>query len=343
MTRGIVRVATALAASSDGQRRVRAFDEDEFTLAAAAIEVLAADHALPAETSVLRFGTAATIPAGSLRGATGLAVPDDPAPPVRFSEALGAAGAASGPQIVLGVCVDLSGGVGVPPPGEGGFAVWVDELPAGRPGLLEADFSPEPGEELSALFGRAVKAAAHDPSAWPGTWAAPVGDGARPRGPPPTGAPPPPRVSEGAYVPLPSYQDGVTSRWRFEGERCARCGTITFPARGRCRRCRAEESLGTVRLPRHGLRVAALTWIGPGGQPTEFDDQVAATGPYGVALVELADGIRATVQLAEVDPAGLGVGSRLDTRLRRLYAIDGAWRYGRKGVAADPGARVPPR
>jgi uncharacterized OB-fold protein len=59
------------------------------------------------------------------------------------------------------------------------------------------------------------------------------------------------------------------------------------------------------------------------------------SGPYGVVLAELVPGVRATLQVADARPADVRVGSRVDTVLRRLYAIEGAWRYGRKAVPAS--------
>jgi uncharacterized OB-fold protein len=78
--------------------------------------------------------------------------------------------------------------------------------------------------------------------------------------------------------------------------------------------------------------VVASTTIGPGGQPTEFDEQVAAFGPYDVVVVEFAAGVRATMQLAGPHRARPSIGARVSTELRRLYPMEGRWRYGRKAV-----------
>lgn len=140
------------------------------------------------------------------------------------------------------------------------------------------------------------------------------------------------KVSEGAYIPWPTYRASLASRWRFVAEQCGACGHLSFPSRGRCSGCGAEEGLRAVALPRRQLEVLASTVIHPGAQPTEFDAQVSGSGPYGVLIVELAPGVRATVQLSEPVAQALPPGSRVDTRLRRLYAMEGRWRYGRKAV-----------
>ncbi len=331
MSRGVVRASVCLAASADGRRRVRSYDEDAFTLAATALELLAGDRPLPTPLPVRRVGAALTVAKELVAGALGVPVAEAAGSPDTLAAALTAARAGSaGPEMIVGVCLDAA--QVLPKPGEGAFALWIDELGSPIEGLLPAGFDPSPGRELAELFERSAGRSPSSLEKWTGDWeaSAPSGAGRPPSRP--ADSSPPVRVSEGAYVPAPSYRDGIASRWRFEADRCGQCGHLTFPSRGRCRGCGNAGALAPVRLPRDGRAVAAVTWIGPGGQPTEFDDQVAANGPYGVAILDLGDGARATVALADAEARAVTVGSRLDTRLRRLYAIDGAWRYGRKGV-----------
>lgn len=139
-------------------------------------------------------------------------------------------------------------------------------------------------------------------------------------------------VSEGAYVPRARYLENLPSRWRFLAEACGACHGTTFPARRICRRCGRQDSLTPVELPYDGGRVVAVTTVGSGGQPTEFDAQVAKTGPYDVALVELARSMRVTLQVTDIAPGTVRVGDRVNTMLRRLYPMEGEWRYGRKAV-----------
>ncbi len=143
-------------------------------------------------------------------------------------------------------------------------------------------------------------------------------------------------VSEGAYVSRARYRESLASRWNFLADRCPRCSTLTFPSRGACRACGNREGLDPFPLPREGLEVVATTVIGPGGQPTEFDPQVAAFGAYEVVLAEPVPGVRVTLQLADAEPGSVRIGDRVDTRIRRLYPLDGEWRYGRKAVPRVP-------
>ena len=143
-------------------------------------------------------------------------------------------------------------------------------------------------------------------------------------------------VSQGAYIPRPRYVESVPSRWRFWAEVCPTCAVTTFPMRAVCRGCGRSAGLTTVALPLDGGEIVAITEIGKGGQPTEFDGVVETMGSYRVALVELAPGVRATLMISD-DPEGrLRIGSRVRTVLRRLYPMEGEWRYGRKVVPPDP-------
>ena len=139
-------------------------------------------------------------------------------------------------------------------------------------------------------------------------------------------------VSEGAYVPRARYLENLPSRWRFVAEQCGACRAYTFPTRGRCRACGRTEDLEARELPRDGGLVVASTIIGPGGQPTEFDPVVETFGPYQVVLAELAPGARVPLQVTDATPGEIRIGDRIGTRLRRLYAMEGEWRYGRKAV-----------
>ncbi|MGI0140176.1 MAG: Zn-ribbon domain-containing OB-fold protein [Thermoplasmata archaeon] len=139
-------------------------------------------------------------------------------------------------------------------------------------------------------------------------------------------------VSEGAYVPRARYLEEIPSRWRFEGEECLACRYLTFPRRGRCRHCARTDKMQPHAFPLDGVKVVSATEIGKGGQPTEFDLWVEAMGPYGVLLVELAPGVRATVQTSGAPIGEFPIGRPVSTRLRRLYPMEGEWRYGRKAV-----------
>jgi uncharacterized OB-fold protein len=219
--------------------------------------------------------------------------------------------------------------VGSEPDGLGG----APNLPFGL-ALHALSAEAPPGEEVAVAFlrGEATEFLGLRRTG-PVRWIGPTGFPAA------SGAPSPPHlpddllraVSEGAHVPRPRYVENLPSRWRFAADRCSACGTISFPRRGRCRQCGAREGLAEFELPREGT-VEASTVVAPGAQPTEFDPLVARTGAYGVVLVKLSDGARATLMVADGTNSPLPIGNRVGTQLRRLYPIEGEWRYGRKAV-----------
>lgn len=143
-------------------------------------------------------------------------------------------------------------------------------------------------------------------------------------------------VSEGAYVPRPRYLEHLASRWRFTADRCGRCGAATFPQRGLCRSCGAAEGLSPFQLAYDGLEVEAVTTVARGAQPTEFDPLTEAVGSYAVVIVRWPEGVRATLQVTDAPTGSVAVGQRLSSQLRRLYPMEGAWRYGRKALPSAP-------
>jgi uncharacterized OB-fold protein len=337
--RGIVAAAAYLPGRSPDRVGVRAPDEDGFTMAVEALERLLEGVPPPARELPLQV-------VGDL----------DPVPPEGFSPLLGspvgllrapgggaglreaviAAAARDGPEVILAVSSRPAGPVtAAHAPRDAAAAILLGDRADG------SVFSPETGRPPGATaleeavgWYRAVPEALH-PS-WLGDWDAALraGAGWAAGSSDPS---PPARVAEGAYWPRPTYQEGLPSRWRLTAERCTHCQRTSFPSRGQCRGCGRRDALTPVRLDRRGGRVIALTWIGPGGQPTEFDPQVEGTGGYGVAIVEVAPGTFGTFQLADVVRGEVSLGDPVRTSLRRLYAQEGAWRYGRKASPLRPG------
>jgi uncharacterized OB-fold protein len=336
--RSIVRAAAYRPLGTVDGRSIAAWDEDLFTLIATAAERAAGAGVDPAPS--LDILLTADLPASQERDLPlALGLPTTltryPATGEGLVAALEAArGGDSGDALVLGAEVPMAHD-GMHPSGSGDGAV------AFRLSATERSPAERPFDVRSVGAARSVLDAAlalsgsvTDRSRWIGDW-----------GPRPSSEPLPapsqvrggeggsrPDISEGAYIPAPRYRESLPARWRFAADRCARCASITFPPRGRCRACGSTEPLVRFELPRHDLEVVATTSIGPGGQPTEFDDLVAERGPYEVLIAELATGVRVTLQVADAPAGSLHIGDRVDTRLGRLYRMDGEWRYGRKAI-----------
>jgi uncharacterized OB-fold protein len=298
-----------------------AADEDEFTMAAAAVDRLAL--APRASRALLLAGAASLHTEDDLARFLGTSPPAEAADGTHRGDLAAAVHSAATAPPAMRPAVVVALERSLPDLGAVAAALVVEEGPAALVGADSPDLA-----SLAALLARARA----DPSSWPGapdlrTSATPSGTRAPDPGPPP-GVP----VAQGAYVPWPRYVESTAAHWGLSADRCVRCGTLTFPPRGRCRSCEAAGPFEPVPLDPDSGHVVASTRIGPGGQPTEFDDQVAARGPYGVVLVEFPAGVRGTFQVADGSPVPVPIGARVSLRMRRTYPMEGRWRYGRKAV-----------
>jgi len=343
--RGIVRGSAYVPRDPETGGARAEWDEDGFTLAATAIERLADPQGeIPVPARLLLVGDLPPSAEANLPRFLGVAIPvercgNGPTGVRAAFERASESPPESGPALL--VAVDLAGDrpedslASAAGAGDAAVAVWIDEggLPfSERPDLRSPAESP--AGSTGALFALARADAERDLDGWRGERAGPSA-AERGEGPSSGGRPmlrPNEPVSQGAYVPAPRYVENLPSRWRFAADRCGRCGALTFPSRGRCRECGARGGFTTVHLPPDGATVVASTVIGSGGQPTEFDDQVSSRGPYAVVLVELAAGVRVTLQMTGTASGPIPVGTRVSTRLRRLYPMEGDWRYGRKAL-----------
>ena len=337
----IERAAAVRPAFAIDGRPVAGPDEDGFTLAVAAVERLPALPVGPHPLPVDLVGEFPEVIEAGLPAALGrpVALHRHEERAAGLAEAVADANdRADLGERSLVLAVDLPERSDDPAPGEGALAIALAIGPGD--GLLR---SPAGGDSPLRAAEAALELRTADPAPDPGRW---IGAWDRPAAP---GRPIDAAalreaagasvhgVSEGAYVPRPRYLEELPSRWRLVAERCGVCGAATFPGRGVCVRCGRRDALSGELLPRDGGTVVASTVVGRGGQPTEFDRSVEALGPYGVVLVELAPGVRGTFQVADAPALPLAIGDRVGTRLRRLYPLEGEWRYGRKAVPLGGG------
>ncbi|HTT72938.1 MAG TPA: zinc ribbon domain-containing protein [Thermoplasmata archaeon] len=328
VTLRLLRAATYVPRTELDGVRVAGPDEDAFTLGATALERLLAPPGDRAPAALHLVGAFPPIAGAGYPLLLGRPVPvvahgDGP-------EAVDAAFAASSPAGADGATAVVLV-VDEPDRADDGLAAGPAVAVAVEVAADGAGGPPPAGDDRSTgARARRWAAAASDPAPVPVEDARPIPiDRPRLRA---AAAVPVGAVSEGAYVPRPRYLESVPSRWRLVAERCSACGALTFPARGACRWCGNRDGLGAERLPADGGTVVASTVIGAGSQPTEFDGPARALGPYGVVLVELAPGARGTFLVTDAPGPKLPIGSRVGTRLRRLYPMEGEWRYGRKAV-----------
>jgi uncharacterized OB-fold protein len=84
------------------------------------------------------------------------------------------------------------------------------------------------------------------------------------------------------------------TRYRLEAARCDGCGTVAFPPRVVCPKCRGTKHATVALRPEGKVVTWTVIHVGPSSHKHEV--------PYALAVVELADGPRITCQVVDVDP-----------------------------------------
>jgi uncharacterized protein len=134
------------------------------------------------------------------------------------------------------------------------------------------------------------------------------------------------QVPMGASISRQAWEASLDARYRLLVSTCTSCKATRQPPLDPCHRCGQPT---TIRAHDEGT-LHTWTTIAKGGGPTEFDEWQALDGDYVVAVVDLAPGVRVAGMMVDPDPASLRIGQRVRRVFRRLYAQEGAWRYGTK-------------
>ncbi|MCG6962727.1 MAG: Zn-ribbon domain-containing OB-fold protein [Acidobacteria bacterium] len=130
------------------------------------------------------------------------------------------------------------------------------------------------------------------------------------------------------FSPARSWRE-FPQRYRLEAARCTVCGKIHYPPRLVCSACRGR-TFETVAMPREGAVVTFTTIHVP---PKGFTEQ----SPLDIAIVELANGVRVMVQVADLPEADeLRIGDPVRLEFRRICddGEAGLIFYGHKAVRA---------
>jgi len=113
-------------------------------------------------------------------------------------------------------------------------------------------------------------------------------------------------------MPTPSrYWREIPQRYRLEARKCKKCGTISFPPRLICPKCKTRK-FETVKLADKG-KVISYTIIRV--PPQQFADQT----PYAMGIVELDDGIKLTGQIVDFNLDHLKTGKRVKIEFRKIF------------------------
>ena len=128
---------------------------------------------------------------------------------------------------------------------------------------------------------------------------------------------------------VPTYWREMPQRYRLEASKCINCGSIHFPPRKICPKCR-QRSFEPVQLDREGK---LLTYTIIHVAPSVFTDQV----PYAIGIVELNQGVRLLCQITDCSPDEIKSGMPVLIEFRRITEDGeaGVIYYGYKAIPAD--------
>lgn len=124
------------------------------------------------------------------------------------------------------------------------------------------------------------------------------------------------------------YWREIPRRYRYEGNRCKDSGETYFPPRLVCAKTGSRD-LEKRLLSTEG-QVITYTIV------RVAEPRFAEAVPYGVAVVELTDGVRITAMLADVDLDEIKIGMKVRIEFRKMYSDGEAMLhcYGYKCVPA---------
>lgn len=135
-----------------------------------------------------------------------------------------------------------------------------------------------------------------------------------------------------SYISLPMYSANIDERMRLIAGKCVSCGQLAFPRRPVCTKCGGDQFENTLLSGDGSLYTYSV--VAGNGAPSEFDDEQTMTGDVLCGVVELKEGPRVMVRLADMEPEDLEIGLKVRAVIRRLYDQEGILRYGTKFVPA---------
>ena len=114
--------------------------------------------------------------------------------------------------------------------------------------------------------------------------------------------------------------------YRLEAARCTKCGKVFYPPRLICSECH-NRKFETFGMRRTGKVVSHTVVRTPASHFSDLQ-------PFAVAIVEMDDGPRLTVQVAEVAFDELKIGMPVKLEFRRIFSEgeSGVIHYGHKAV-----------
>ncbi len=100
-------------------------------------------------------------------------------------------------------------------------------------------------------------------------------------------------------------------RYNLYGNKCDNCGTVDFPSRIICPKCRRAGKIKEIKLSGLG-KIHSFTHIHV--PPEGYELQT----PYVLAIIELNEGPKLTAQIVECDIKDVGIGMPVEMVFRKL-------------------------
>jgi hypothetical protein len=124
----------------------------------------------------------------------------------------------------------------------------------------------------------------------------------------------------------PKYFREIPQRYRLEAGKCKKCGQVYFPPRLICPECKAQE-FENIRLNPEG-KLLTYTII------RVASDIFSLQTPFAVGIIELKDGVRLTVQIADIELDKVKIGMSLKLVFRKIQdeGASGLHCYGYKAI-----------
>ena len=108
----------------------------------------------------------------------------------------------------------------------------------------------------------------------------------------------------------PRYWREIPQRYRYEAEKCTKCGKIFFPPRMVCSACRNREFTKATLAQTGMVETFTIIRVAPSG----FGDEA----PYAVGVIKLDDGVKITAQIVDAELEKLAIGDRVRLEFRRV-------------------------
>ncbi|NPA22261.1 MAG: Zn-ribbon domain-containing OB-fold protein [Candidatus Micrarchaeota archaeon] len=127
-------------------------------------------------------------------------------------------------------------------------------------------------------------------------------------------------------ISVPGSWRKIPHRYRLEGTKCVTCGTIYFPPRVICPKCRRKGKI--VPYKEFSGRGKIISWSTVYTPPRGFED----IAPYILAIIELEEGPRLLAQVVDAKEEEIYQGREVELVTRRVQEDnpDGLILYGYK-------------